>query len=239
MNIPEFNLAKTVNDLRGKYLVGKIQLLIIGSFIFAYSWIYRVAIRAIMDGRSFKWFNETHVLSWGKEEKAFLYGAGTDGHFVIILLLALFFLALLWLIVRRPDTFTKTVFICWVSIFLVWQLILSYGMGTDYVVHGDSFGISLPYYILGPLEQIFIYVLAVLWFFRNKNNSSKYSDLAPVNHRIILWIMASFSITFLLLRFGEQDGATDKAGIILMYLQLIALVIYVLPKQRENDNEIH
>lgn len=222
----------------GNHIVDKYQLLIIGLFIFAYSWIYRVALRTVMDGCAFKWFNETHVLSWGNEEKAYLYGSGTDGHFVIILLLVLFFLSLLWLIIRRPDMFTKTVLICWVSIFLIWQLILSFGMGTEYVVHGDSFGISLPYYILGPLEQIFIYVLAITWFFRDRDSPIKYSALSPVNHKITVWILASFGITFLLLRIGEQDGVTDKAGIILMYMQLLALVINFLPVKEGGSDEI-
>jgi hypothetical protein len=191
-----------------------------------------------MDGKAFKWFNETHVRSWGEDSIAYLYGSGTDGHFVIILLMCLFFLTLLWLIVHRPDFFTKIVLISWSAVFLIWQCILADGLGSDYVLHGDTLGITIPYYILGPIEQGVILLVAIGWIIKDKVDATLESR-SVVHHPWTPYIMSSLVLTFFLFRFGEQDGFTDQLGIAMLYAQIVSLVwtnltVYTQSKHRED-----
>ena len=238
--MPEFlsNMSSIGKTVYKKLSTNWFLTILTGAFIFSYSWIYRVAFRAIMDGAAFRWYNEMHVRAWGEDKTTYIYGAGTDGHFVIILLMLLLFLAILWLIICKRDLFTKILLTGWILIFLIWQLILSIGMGTEYVVHGDTLGITLPYYIIGPIEQLFVAVLATIWWI--KPNVAEERNNQQVNSAMSIYavaILVSYLISFVLLRFGIQDGLTDQLGIMLLYAQLIAIVLIFLPAGDSKRNQ--
>lgn len=228
-------MKKEIQSLKLLWKTDKLHLIIIFYFVFAYSWIYRVALRTFMDGAPFKWANTVNTQGWGEIRNVHIYGSGIDGHFVIILLLCLFFLALTYLLVRRPDAFTKTIILCWTSLFVVWQLIVATGLGTDYTLSGDTFGVVLPYYIIGPLEQIVLLILIVIWIFRNKTIQLVFPKLSHQQKKEILYIIATLPVTFLLFRFGEQDGTTDQLGIIALYVQFYAMLITLVSVQAKEN----
>ena len=218
-------MKKEIKSLKTLWQVDTLHLVIIFYFIFAYSWTYRVALRTFMDGASFRWANTINTVGWGETRKVYIYGSGTDGHFVIILLLALFFCGILYLLIRRPDTYTKIMLICWIAIFSVWQLTISIGLGADYTISGDTFGIVIPYYIIGPLEQFLLLLLSTVWIIRNKTKGLIFPGLTKKQRKELFYIISTLPVTFVLLRFGEQDGSTDQIGIIVLYFQLFAFVV--------------
>ncbi len=218
-------MKKEMQSLTILWKMDKLHCVIIFYFIFAYSWIYRVALRAFMDGPDFRWANTINTVAWGEARKVHIYGTGTDGHFVIILLLALFFSVLMYLLIRRPDYLTKILLIGWVSIFSLWQVTIALGLGTDYTLSGDTFGVVLPYYIIGPAEQLLLLVLSIAWVARNKTRNLSFPALSDKSKKELFYTLLTLPLTFFLFRFGEQNGTTDQIGIIVLYIQLFSFVI--------------
>ncbi|XWN37876.1 MAG: hypothetical protein ROO71_02890 [Balneola sp.] len=228
-----------MQSLKALWKTDKLHTIIILYFIFAYSWIYRVALRTLMDGSDFRWANTINTEVWGEARKVYIYGSGTDGHFIIILLLALFFCIILFSLLRRPDYLAKILLLGWVSIFTLWQITISVGLGTDHTISGDTFGVVLPYYIIGPAEQILLLILCLFWIIRNKTKYLFFPSLSSQSKKELLYILLTLPVTFLLLRFGEQNGTTDQIGVIILYVQLFAFVITFLSiKRSEVDDEI-
>jgi len=215
----------------------KLHFFLLAYFVLLYSWIYRVAIRCLFDGASFRWVNIVNTRMLGEERRALLAGNGIDGHFLIILLLALMAASLLYLLINRPDGFTRTVVLAWATILFVHQLTLSMGLGTDYVIRGDTMGMVLPYYILGPLLHGLMVALIVFRFWIRDRNILVFLPFLPIDqHRrkFVAGILALYLPLFLLFRLGSPDDTSDQIGIILLYLQLSMLVL-ALVNVREHE----
>ncbi len=206
------------------WLTDKLHFFVIAWFVLLYSWMYRVALRAIMDGSEFRWVNLLNTRMLGEERRALIGGNGMDGHFIIIAVLALFASALMFLIIRRPDTFTKAVFTGWILVFLTHQITVATQLGTDYVVRGDTIGMELPFYIIGPAQHLLMLVCALFWI-RKDSMAALYIPPLDAERRKFLWrLLACYPVIFLLFRMGVQNGLTDVVGIILLYCQTFLLV---------------
>lgn len=224
-----------LNSIKTLWKVDKLHFLLIGLFIFVYSWVYRVALRAMMDGAPFRWVNLLNKHLLGEKRNAYIGGNGMDGHFVVILLFAIFFCAILYLLIRRPDTFTKVLMIFWNISFLIHQITLSIVVGEEYTISGDTFGVEIPYYIIGPGEQLVFLLLTVLWIFRNKTRELEFVPLSEKNKSIMIGCLLLTPLMFIALRFGEQNGLTDKIGIMLMYPQLCLMVFGLISLRRKES----
>ena len=80
---------------------------IIPYFVLLYSWMYRVALRCPMVGAEFRWINQLNSRLLGQEQRAFIAGNGMDGHFLVIFIIAVFALALLYLLIAVPARSPK------------------------------------------------------------------------------------------------------------------------------------
>jgi hypothetical protein len=216
--------------------VDKFHFLLIPYFVLVYSWMYRVALRTLMDGANFRWVNLLNTQLMGEERRAFIAGNGTDGHFIVIVAFAMFSASILFLIIRRPDGFTKALLLGWIAIFGIHQFTVAAQLGTDYVIRGDSIGMVLPFYILGPLQHVVMLTLALWWVWRNSSTKMHYPNLTRARCKFIWCLLAIYPLLFILFRFGEQDGLTDKLGIICLYLQT-TLIIFSLYHFEEREVE--
>ncbi len=204
----------------------KLHLFIIGYYVLLYSWMYRVALRAFMDGAPFRWVTVMNTRMVGDaERRAIIAGNGTDGHFLIILLLAMFATALLYLIIRRPDSFTKTLFLGWVAIFFAHQCTLALQLGEDYIIRGDTMGLVLPFYVIGPLQHGLMLLLALVWILRKRPGQLRFIPLDSNRISLLRRYLAGYAVIFILFRLGEQHALTDQLGIIGLYALTIALLL--------------
>jgi len=212
------------SSIKSLWSQDRLRFFIIAYFFYVYSWMFRVALRTYMDGPEFRWVTLFNTQLLGEENRAYIAGNGMDGHFVLIQLLGMFFCLLLYLIIRRPDRLCKVVFLGWSSLFLIQQITVSIGLGTDYVMRADTLGLAIPFYIFGPAEQGVMVVLALLWLWQSDTKSLPTVELSDSRKRFILILGGSYLVSFALFRAGEHDGLTDKLGLLFLYSQTIALV---------------
>lgn len=218
-------MSGILESIRLLWRADKLHFFIIGCFVLVYSWMYRIALRTFMDGAAFRWVNLLHTQLMGEERRAFIAGNGVDGHFIVILAFAMFSAALLFLLIRRPDGFTKSLLMGWIVIFLIHQITVALGLGSDYVIRGDTMGLVLPFYILGPAQHVLMLVLALLWIARGSSNQLHFPPLPPERRRWLVWIVAGYLPMFILFRAGEQHGLTDQIGIVMLYAQTFLLIL--------------
>ena len=202
----------------------KLHLFLIAYFMLLYSWMYRVALRAFMDGEEFRWVTLFNLQMMDEERRAFIAGNGTDGHFLLVLLLALGASAIFYLLIRRPDTFTKIALVGWAAVFFAHQCTLALLLGEDYIIRGDTMGLVLPFYIIGPVQHGLMVILLAWWCLRTYNPEVEFPPLTSSRKNRLLKLVASLSVVFLLFRFGEQHGLTDQLGIVTLYALTIGLM---------------
>ena len=158
----------------------------------------------------------------GKERAMRIMGNGFEGHFLIILLLAVLFVVVVFTLIRRSDDpLSKFLVLVFTGVMVVKEIMLSMAYGDEYTITGETFRLNLDYSILGPVFSILIFCLAVWWVLRNRK-----PEPAPDLSSKTNWVVGAICIPcVLLLRLGEQHDWTDVVGISLIYLQLTILLL--------------
>ena len=163
-------------------------------------------------------------------------GSGIGGQYWLLVLEAAFALTLLylgWRGARQPFHW----------MLLLWQVPLAvqafYDAITspeDYRFRGDSLGVDVSLAWVGPLLFGGVALLSLFWVVRDlkSNRQAVKIEWTRVNRILLLIALALLPIQFVLLRFGEQHGPRDQAGVILTMLQwlLINLALYPWPSHR-------
>ena len=185
-------------------------------------------VRGLMDGDAYQWGNSF----WGMQ----IGGSGIGGQYWLLVLEAAFALTLLylgWRGARQPFHW----------MLLLWQVPLAvqafYDAITspeDYRFRGDSLGVDVSLAWVGPLLFGGVALLSLFWVVRDlkSNRQAVKIEWTRVNRILLLIALALLPIQFVLLRFGEQHGPRDQAGVILTMLQwlLINLALYPWPSHR-------
>ena len=191
-------------------------------FIFQYSNLYRVAMRCLYEGGDFQWMQTWGVSLLGDARAMRIMGNGLEGHFLIILLLALLFtVAVFGLIRRSDDPLSKFLVLAFTGVMVIKEIMLSIAFGDQYTIAGETFRLNLDYSILGPVFSILIFSLAIWWVVRDRTSESVPGLSVKTN-----WMAGALSIPcFLLLRLGEQHDWTDMAGVSFIYMQFTILLL--------------
>ena len=200
----------------------KIGILLLFLVVFQYSNFYRVAMRCIYEGSEFQWMQTWGVSILGQEKAMRIMGNGLEGHFLIILLLAVLFVAVVYALIRGSnDSLGKFLVLSFTGVMAVKEIMLSLTYGDQYTVVGETFRLNLEYSILGPVLSLLILGLAVWWAFRNEKPGIELCLSSKAN-----WIAGALCLPcFLLLRVGDQHDWTDILGISLIYIQMIAFLL--------------
>jgi len=95
----------------------------------------------------------------------------------------------------------------------------------DYRFQGDTLGVDVSLAWVGPLLFGGFALLALFWVVRElKKNREKVSiEWTRTNRILFVIVLGLLPIQFVLLRFGEQHGPRDQAGVILTMLQLLLI----------------
>lgn len=213
-----------------------IRFFLLFLMVFQYSNFYRVAMRCIYEGGEFQWMQTWGVSLLGKERAMRIMGNGLEGHFLIIFLLAVLFIAVVFMLIRRSnDPLSKFLVLVFTGIMVVKEVMLSVAYGDQYTIAGETFRLNLDYSILGPVFSILIFSLSIWWILRSRKLESAPGLSSKTN-----WIVGALCIPcFLLLRLGDQHDWTDVMGVSLIYIQLIILMLnWMGAFNRKNKNLI-
>lgn len=190
--------------------------------IFQYSNFYRVAVRCMYEGSVFEWMDTWGVSLLGEERAMRIMGNGLEGHFLIIMLIAILFITVIFGITRRSnDLFSKWIALGFTGVLAIREVMLSIAYGDQYQIVGETFRLRLDYSILGPTLSLMIFILVIVWAFQeNKEHETQSDNLKIYGLVAFLVIPAIF-----LMRTGEQHNWTDILGINIIYAQLALLVL--------------
>jgi hypothetical protein len=192
--------------------------------------IWLPLVRGLMDGDTYQWGNSL----WGFD----ISGHGTHGHYWVLVLQALFGIALLymgWRGAKKPFHW----------LLLLWHISLAYQAfynsltyPEEYRFRGDTLGVDVSLAWVGPLLYGGFALLSVVWVVRDLKQ--KREHLPPAWSRtsgLFLLIAAGLlPIQFYLLRYGVPHGPNDQIGVILTMLQWILINLGLYPWVRRTLN---
>jgi len=183
-------------------------------------------VRGLMDGDAYEWGNEFFGKRFG--------GHGVRGDYWLLVIEAAFGIFLLYLGWRgaRPPFH-------WLLLF--WQILIaaqacynSFSAPEDYRFQGDTLGVDVSLAWVGPVLFGGFALLSILWVVRDRQ--TRHEKTLPKWSRtnsVFLWIVLGLlPVQFALLRFGEQHGTRDQAGVILTMLQWILISCALFPWSR-------
>jgi hypothetical protein len=214
----------------------KLLWLLLFGFFFNYSFLVRVFLRCIMDGSAFQWANTYGIrLRDGEIIGSRIGGLGTEGHFLLLAFLVLLFVAILYLGFRRPDGFFGFLISTFLFIDFLKELQLAIYFGDEYRLVGETAGIDINVAFIGPAFAALLLIMALFYTIRHQvHHREEFKPLYTSRcKKLLLWGLALFPLTFILLRTGEQHGITDKLGILSMYIQMILLLLALIPRKEK------
>ncbi len=188
-------------------------------------------IRGVMDGDSYEWGNSF----WGMQAG----GHGVHGQYWLLLLQAIIGIAVLyfgWRGARQPFHW----------LLLLWHLPLgaqaiydAISSPEDYRFKGDTLGVDVSLAWVGPLFFGGFALLSVLWVIRDLRSERDRTtpEWQRANYVLLLIAVSLLPIQFLLLRFGEQHGPGDQAGVILTMCQWLLINLGLFPWLRSKVSE--
>ena len=188
-------------------------------------------IRGLMDGDSYEWGNSF----WGIQ----VGGQGVHGQYWLLLLQAIIGIAVLyfgWRGARQPFHW----------LLLLWHLPLgaqaiydAISSPEDYRFRGDTLGVDVSLAWVGPLFFGGFALLSVLWVIRDlrRERDRAAPEWKRANYVLLLIAVSLLPIQFLLLRFGEQHGPGDQAGVILTMGQWVLIDLGLFPWLRSKVSE--
>lgn len=188
-------------------------------------------IRGLMDGDSYEWGNSF----WGIQ----VGGQGVHGQYWLLLLQAIIGIAVLyfgWRGARQPFHW----------LLLLWHIPLgaqaiydAISSPEDYRFRGDTLGVDVSLAWVGPLFFGGFALLSVLWVIRDfrRERDTAAPEWKRANYVLLLIAVSLLPIQFLLLRFGEQHGPGDQAGVILTMGQWVLINLGLFPWLRSKVSE--
>lgn len=188
-------------------------------------------IRGLMDGDSYEWGNSF----WGIQ----VGGQGVHGQYWLLLLQAIIGIAVLyfgWRGARQPFHW----------LLLLWHIPLgaqaiydAISSPEDYRFRGDTLGVDVSLAWVGPLFFGGFALLSVLWVIRDfrRERDTAAPEWKRANYVLLLIAVSLLPIQFLLLRFGEQHGPGDQAGVILTMCQWVLINLGLFPWLRSKVSE--
>jgi len=185
--------------------------------------IWLPLVRGLMDGDSYQWGNS--FFRWQ------LGGRGLHGDYWFLVLEASFGLILLYLGWRGARQPFHWLLLLWHIPLGLQAIYNSVTFPEEYRFKGDTLGVDVSLAWVGPLFFGGFAVLSVLWVLRDlKNRREKALPAWTVVNRVLLLIAVAFvPIQFVLLRFGEQHGPGDQAGVLLTMLQWLLINLALFP----------
>ena len=188
-------------------------------------------IRGLMDGDSYEWGNSF----WGIQ----VGGQGVHGQYWLLLVQATIGIAVLyfgWRGARQPFHW----------LLLLWHIPLgaqaiydAISSPEDYRFRGDTLGVDVSLAWVGPLFFGGFALLSVLWVIRDlrRERDRTAPEWKRANYVFLLIAVSLLPIQFLLLRFGEQHGPGDQAGVILTMCQWVLINLGLFPWLRSKVSE--
>ena len=188
-------------------------------------------IRGLMDGDGYEWGNSF----WGIQ----VGGQGVHGQYWLLLLQAIIGIAVLyfgWRGARQPFHW----------LLLLWHIPLgaqaiydAISSPEDYRFRGDTLGVDVSLAWVGPLFFGGFALLSVLWVIRDfrRERDTAAPEWKRANYVLLLIAVSLLPMQFLLLRFGEQHGPGDQAGVILTMGQWVLINLGLFPWLRSKVSE--
>jgi len=185
--------------------------------------IWLPLVRGLMDGDNYQWGNSF----FGRD----LGGHGLHGDYWFLLLQASFGLVLLYLGWRGAQPPFHWLLLLWHISLGLQAVYNSLTFPEEYRFKGDTLGVDVSLACVGPLFFGGFALLSVLWVVRDLK--SRREKAAPewirVNWVLLLIAVGFLPIQFVLLRFGEQHGPRDQAGVLLTMLQWVLINLAFFP----------
>jgi len=185
--------------------------------------IWLPLVRGLMDGDNYQWGNSF----FGRD----LGGHGLHGDYWFLLLQASFGLVLLYLGWRGAQPPFHWLLLLWHISLGLQAVYNSLTFPEEYRFKGDTLGVDVSLAWVGPLFFGGFALLSVLWVVRDLK--SRREKAAPewirVNWVLLLIAVGFLPIQFVLLRFGEQHGPRDQAGVLLTMLQWVLINLAFFP----------
>ena len=185
--------------------------------------IWLPLVRGLMDGDNYQWGNSF----FGRD----LGGHGLHGDYWFLLLQASFGLVLLYLGWRGAQPPFHWLLLLWHISLGLQAVYNSLTFPEEYRFKGDTLGVDVSLAWVGPLFFGGFALLSVLWVVRDLK--SRRERAAPewirVNWVLLLIAVGFLPIQFVLLRFGEQHGPRDQAGVLLTMLQWVLINLAFFP----------
>lgn len=180
-------------------------------------------VRGLMDGESYQW----GLLFWGFQTG----GRGVHGHYWLLVLQALFGIALLYLGWRGAQPPFPWLLLLWHIPLGVQATYNALSSPEDYRFRGDTLGVDVSLAWVGPLLFGGFALLSVLWVVRNlkMRREKVVPEWNRANHVLLLIGVGLLPIQFVLLRYGEPHGTNDQVGVILTMLQWLLINLGLYP----------
>lgn len=180
-------------------------------------------VRGLMDGDSYQWGSSF----WGFQ----VGGRGIHGHYWLVILQALFGVALLYLGWRGAQQPFSWLLLLWHIPLGVQATYNALSSPEDYRFRGDSLGVDVSLAWVGPLFFGGFALLSVLWVVRNlkMRREKVVPEWARANRVLLMIAVGLLPIQFVLLRYGEPHGTTDQVGVILTMLQWLLINLGLCP----------
>lgn len=180
-------------------------------------------VRGAMDGNSYQWGNSF----WGMQ----LGGSGVGGDYWLLIVQAVLGLAVLYFGWRGARPPFHWLLLLWHVPLAVQAFYEAFTHPEDYRFQGDTLGVDVSLAWVGPLFFGGFALLALFWVVRDlKKNREKVSiEWTRTNRILFVIVLGLLPIQFVLLRFGEQHGPRDQAGVILTMLQLLLINLALFP----------
>lgn len=185
-------------------------------------------VRGLMDGDAYQWGNYV----FGRQ----LGGRGLHGDYWFLLLQATFGLVLLYLGWRGARQPFHWLLLLWHIPLALQAVYNSLTFPEDYRFKGDTLGVDVSLAWVGPLLFGGFALLSILWVIRDLKSRRERALPAWtfVNWVLLLIAVACIPVQFVLLRFGEQHGPRDQAGVILTMLQWLLINLALFPWLKSN-----
>jgi hypothetical protein len=180
-------------------------------------------VRSLMDGDSYEW-------------GFFRFrGHGLHGDLWLPAVSVLLGLAIRWLGWRGARLPFHALLLLWLVPIGAGATVLSIMRPEDFRFEGDTMGLSIPLAPVGILLFGGFAVLAVVWVIRDLR-SGRRRESPPwtrANTILVSGLLALLPIQFILLRFGEPHGTTDKIGVVITIAQWLLVGAALRPWKAE------
>jgi hypothetical protein len=190
-------------------------ILVLTAFTMIIVWL--PLVRGLMDGETYQWGHSLFGIDFG--------GKGVGGDYWFVVVQGVFSAALIYLGWRGASQPFHWLLLARNVLFAVSAFYSAISFPEQYRFRGDTLGVDVSLAWVAPLFWSVLLLLSIIWVVRDLKRIEP-RIVPPWNrtNTILLAITLSFvPLQFVLLRFGEPHGTTDKIGVILTMLQWVLL----------------